>query len=412
MRWLSHSIFFVTVAHVGCDSERATSQSARPTESARPSQAEPLSAAAPASTPVEPVPTSTATGWQISRYDGRDYGLGSIAFDVNSRGPIFALTTRTGLLIGQLSGPLEEVTGTEPHFDLTHASVAFAFAQGGIPHALFIDTASPGMAYVSRVDATWRTEPVIGGTGLIFPRLAFDSDGRVHGAVVDMSAPSVTHVVRGDDGAWQTNIAARFTTLSAVSDIAKDPRGVMWMAACASVETGSELSLFRLDGAATLSVGSFDQRCGGEGTLPSEFGFAFRPDGSAHLLVPIQSREGDALVHFASTTDLATAQAWQRADVASIEFGACESSLVLDPQGELHGAFTKHRGPLGEASELYYGAFTADGWRIERIDEDTHYRSLDAPSLRMRQTSITVALRGHLDADEGSTIHLFQRPRR
>jgi len=369
-------------------------------------------AATPALAAPATVDPAAPSGWQISRYDGRDYGLSSIAFDVNSRGPIFALMTRTGLLIGQLSGPLGEVSGTEPHFDLTHASVAFSYAQGGVPHALFIDTARPGMAYASRVEDAWRSEPVIGGMSLILPRLAFDTNGLVHGAVVDMSAPSVTHVVRNEDGTWQTNVAARFTTLRAVSEIAKDPRGVMWMAACAGVESGSELSIFRLDGRAVLSVGTFDQRCGGGGNLPAEFGFAFRPDGSAHLLVPIQSREGDALVHFSSTTDLAVAQAWRRADVTSIEFGACASTLVLDPQGELHGAFTKHRGEFGEATELYYGAFTREGWRIERIDDHTHYRSLDAPSLRMRQTSIAVALRGHLDADEGPTIHLFQRPRR
>lgn len=355
--------------------------------------------------------TTSSSGWQISRYDGRDYGFGSIAFDVNSRGPVFALTTRTGLLIGQLSGPLEEVTGTEPHFDLTHAGVAFSIAQGGIPHAFFIDTARPGMAYATRASA-WGTEPVIGGAGLILPRLAFDMHGLVHGAVVDMSTHSVTHVLRNEDGTWQSNVAARFTALSAISGIARDPRDVLWMAACANVDTGSELSIFRLDGTATMSVGTFDQRCGGEDTLPSEFGFAFLPDGSAHLLVPIQSREGDALVHFSSTTDLAVSQAWGRIDVATIEFGACESTLVLDPQGELHGAFIKHRSALGEPSEIYYGAFARDGWRLERIDEDTRYRDLDAPSLHLRQTSIALALRGHLDADDGPTIHLFQRPRR
>jgi hypothetical protein len=117
-------------------------------------------------------------------------------------------------------------------------------------------------------------------------------------------------------------------------------------------------------------------------------------------------------VHFASTSDLALAQAWARTDIASIEFGACESTLAIDPQGELHAAFTKHRGEMGEATELYYGAFLSESWRIERIDEDTRYRDMDAPSLHMRQTSIAVALRGHLVSEAASTIHLFQRPRR
>lgn len=412
MRRLPHSIALALLAHLGgCGSESAPTEPVTPTVMVQP--ATPVAASVETS-PVTPppAPTSSASGWQISRYDGRDYGFRSIAFDVNSRGPVFALMTRTGLLIGQLSGPLEEVTGTEPHLDLTRASVAFSYAQGGVPHAFFIDTARPGMAYATRTDTAWVSEPVVGGEGLILPRLAFDAQGFVHGAVVDMNAPSVTHVARNEDGTWQTNVAARFTALSAVSGIARDPRGALWMAACATAETGSELSIFRLDGSASMSVGTFDQRCGGEGTLPSEFGFVFRPDGSAHLLIPIQSREGDALVHFSSTTDLAVSQAWGRIDVASIEFGACESTLVLDPQGELHGAFIKHRGVLGEPSEIYYGAFARDEWRLERIDEDTRYRDLDAPSLHLRQTSIALALRGHLDADDGPTIHLFQRPRR
>lgn len=415
MRLLPHSIVATLLAHLGgCGTESAPTASVPPPVAVQP--ATPL-AAPPQTSPVTTTSTpsvgaSSASGWQISRYDGRDYGFRSVAFDVNSRGPVFALMTRTGLLVGQLSGPLEEVTGTEPHLDLTRASVAFSYAQGGVPHAFFIDTARPGMAYATRTDTAWNTEPVMEGEGLILPRLAFDTAGSVHGVVVDMSTPSVTHVVRNQDGTWQTNIAARFTALSAVSGIARDPRGVFWMAACATVETGSELSIFRLDGSASMSVGTFDQRCGSDGTLPSEFGFAFRPDGSAHLLVPIQAREGDALVHFSSTTDLAVSQAWGRIDVASIEFGACESTLVLDPQGELHGAFTKHRSALGEPSEIYYCALARDGWRIERIDENTQYRDVDAPSLHMRQTSIALAVRGHLDADDGPTIHLFQRPRR
>ena len=211
MRRLPHSIALALLAHLGgCGSESAPTEPVTPTVMVQP--ATPVAASVETS-PVTPppAPTSSASGWQISRYDGRDYGFRSIAFDVNSRGPVFALMTRTRLLIEQLSGPLEEVTGTEPHLDLTRASVAFSYAQGGVPHAFFIDTARPGMAYATRTDTAWVSEPVVGGEGLILPRLAFDAQGFVHGAVVDMNAPSVTHVARNEDGTWQTNVAARFT---------------------------------------------------------------------------------------------------------------------------------------------------------------------------------------------------------
>ena len=368
-----------------------------------------------------PTPTafeaSSSAGWQITRYEGRDYGFHSVAFDVNSRGPVFAILTRTGLRIGPLTGPLDEVPGTEPHLDLTHAGVSFAFAQGGVPHAFFIDTARPGVAYVTRDGEPFRTEPVLAGESLGLPALAFDSEGRPHGAVVDTRASTVTHLERAADGTWQATLAAAFPHLDAISGIARDPRGELWMAACSHLDSGSELSIFRLTSGPTtptpvVIVGTFSARCGGEGHTVSEFGFAFRADGTAHVLVPVQAGEGDALVHFASTAGPIFAQAWSRVDVASIEFGACESVLAIDPQGELHAAFIKRRTEQRDASELYYGAFLGESWRLERLDEDTRYRDMHAPALHMRQTSIAIALRGYLVEDPARTLHLFQRPRR
>jgi hypothetical protein len=420
MRLALPPVLFASMLVCACGNDAETAEPTAPAEPTPPVQPTVPAPPAPLPTPTQPttLEATSSAGWQITRYEGRDYGFHGIAFDVNSRGPVFALYTRTGLVIGALAGPLEEVPGTEPHLDFTRAGVAFAFAQGGIPHAFFIDTARPGVGYVTRNGDAWQSEAVLGGEALALPHLAFDGAGAVHGAVVDVGASSITQLSRSEDGTWQSSVAARFDQLDALSDIARDPRGELWMAACARVESGSELSIFRL--AATpatptppISVGTFEGRCGGEGTMPASFGFAFRADGTAHVLVPVQGGEnGDALVHFASTSDLALAQAWARTDIASIEFGACESTLAIDPQGELHAAFTKHRGEMGEATELYYGAFLSESWRIERIDEDTRYRDMDAPSLHMRQTSIAVALRGHLVSEAASTIHLFQRPRR
>lgn len=416
------SLLVASMLPCACGHEAETAEGTPPSPPEAPPTAPTPPAPAPTPAPPATLEATSSAGWQITRYEGRDYGFHSIAFDVNSRGPVFALYTRTGLLIGPLAGPLEEVPGTEPHLDFTRAGVAFAFAQGGIPQAFFIDTARPGVGYVTRDGNAWRAEPVMGGESVALPHIAFDGAGNVHGAVIDTRASSITELTRGADGTWQTSIAARFTHLDAISDIARDARGELWMAACAHADAGSELSIFRLAATSStptppMSVGTFEGRCGSEGNMPARFGFAFRADGTAHILVPVQGREsggenGDALVHFASTGDLALGQAWTRTDVASIEFGACESTLAIDPQGELHAAFTKHRGEMSEPTELYYGAFLSESWRIERIDEDTRYRDLDAPSLHMRQTSIAIALRGHGVSESPSTIHLFQRPRR